>query len=696
VWLVCGLLVLAVAIVFLQTAAFQFVNLDDDQYVYNSPVTQLGLSRAGIARAFTHSQIGNWHPLTTISFMLDWSLFGANAGGYHVHNVFLHAAAVVLLFLALRRMTGALWPGALAAALFAIHPLRAESVAWVSERKDVLSGVYLGLTLLAYGYYVTRPSLPRYLLVFLFMAMGLMSKAMLVTLPVILLLLDYWPLERFRFIPARAPHDHAGKWKQWLAGDGRLVIEKVPLLLLSAGFALITAHLSLSASRAVAIVPLHVRLAMAPISCVTYLGQMFYPFDLAAHYPFAEDGPPAAGVVGACLLLATVSGAVIVYRRRYPYLLAGWLWYLVTLLPVIGLVPGGNQLMADRYTYMTQIGLSVALVWLAADISASWPSRGWFGIGGSVALIVGLMAIAWRQTSYWHDSITLWRHALSCTWGNDIADEHLADALVEESHAAEAKNEYQEASGELEEARQHFEEALWIMPDNVEALINLGTLLTGHGDPADAIPLYERALKVNPDLAATYYDLGNALHATGDGAGAMENYRKAIQIDPAYAGAHNNLGNLLAENGRKDEAVAQFRLAVECDPHFVQAYINLGNTLLGQGRIAEAVENFEKALHIDADNADALANLATALSREGRLDEAIVKYQRALQIDSRPPVTWYNLGYCYEKTGRISDAAACYQRALSMLAPQGDSALADIIRGRLKDCGETLKPMKSR
>ena len=696
VWTVCGLLVLAVAFVFLQTAGFDFVNLDDDQYVYASPATQLGLSRAGIVRAFTGSQVGNWHPLTTLSFMLDWTLFGANAGGYHVHNVILHAAAVVLLFLALRRMTGALWPSALAAALFAIHPLRAESVAWVSERKDVLSGVYFALALLAYDYYVTRPGLLRYSLVFLFMAMGLMSKAMLVTLPMILLLLDYWPLKRFQFLPATGSRNNAWSWKQWRGRAGPLLIEKIPLFSLSAGFALITAHLSLSASRAVAVVPLPVRLAMAPISCVTYLVQMFYPFNLAAHYPFPENGPPAARVLTACLVLLMVSGAVIACFRKYPYLLTGWLWYLVTLLPVIGLVPGGNQLMADRYTYITQIGLYVALVWLAADISASWPWRAWLGVGASVPLIAGLMAIAWNQTSYWCDSITLWRHALSCTSGNDIAHQHLANALVDKSNAEASKMEYQEAGAEMQEARQHFEEALRIMPRNFVALVDLGNLLTDQGDAADAIPLYQRALQVNPDFAAAYYDLGNALREKGNRDAAIASYLKAIQLDPTYVGAHNNVGNLLKEKGLDDEAIAHYRVAVASDPNFAQAYDNLANTLLAQGKIQEAAYNYEKTLKIDPNNLDAHANLGTALSREGRLDQAIPEYQRALQIDSRPPETWYNLGYCYEQTGSLRDAVACYERALSMIAPQGEPGLADIIRARLKACDESSKSTQSR
>ncbi len=695
VWAVCALLVFAVGIVFAQTAGFRFVNLDDDQYVLNSPATQLGFSRAGFIWAFTHSQIGNWHPLTTLSLMLDWTLFGANPAGYHIHNVILHAATVVLLFLALREMTGALWPSAFAVAIFAIHPLRAESVAWVSERKDVLSGFYFALALLAYGYYVARPSLPRYALLFLCMAMGLMSKAMLVTLPVVLLLLDYWPLKRFQFYPATGPRNPSFSRKQWLAADGRLIIEKVPLFLLSACFALITAHLSLSASRAVAIVPLPVRLAVAPVSCVAYLGKLIYPFGLAAHYPFPVDGPPAILVAGACLVLLGISVGVIVHRRRRPYLLAGWLWYLATLLPVIGLVPGGNQLMADRYTYIPEIGLVVALVWLAADLSESWTSRESLRIGGSAALIVGLMALAWRQTSFWSDSITLWRHALSCTSGNDIAHEHLADALVEESRAAAAKMDNQEATADMQEARGHFEQALQIMPDNFEALVNLGNLLSGQGDPREAISLYGRALKVNPDIAATYYNLGNALLATGDSSGAMSYYRKAIEVDPGYVSAHNNLGNLLAGQGMNDEAVKHFRQAVACDPKFAQGYVNLANTLLAQGNIQEAVDSFRQALKIDANNAGAHVNMGTALSRGGRIEEAIVEYQRALEIDSQTPVTWYNLGYCYEQTGRLRDAVSCYGRALSLIPSTANSALAGTIQSRLKICGQGLHSTQS-
>ncbi len=695
VWTVCSLLVLAVAIVFLQTAAFNFVNLDDDQYVYNSPETRLGLSLKGIAQAFTHSQVGNWHPLTTLSFMLDWTLFRANAGGYHLHNALLHAAAVVLLFLALRRMTGALWLSAAAAALFAIHPLRAESVAWVSERKDVLSGVYFASALLAYGFYVARPSAARYWLLFLFTAMGLMSKAILVTLPVVLLLLDYWPLKRFQSLSAIGRPGSSLSWKRFLACDGRLILEKAPLFLLAAVFALITAHLSLSASRVAAILPLHVRLAMAPVSYVTYLGQLFWPFGLAANYPFLEDGPSAGLVLAACVALLIISAAAVAFHRKYPYLLAGWLWYLVTLLPVIGIVPGGNQLMADRYTYITQIGLDVALIWLAADIFGATPSRRWPRIAASTAVIVGLMAIACRQTSYWRDNIMLWRHALSCTEGNDIAHEHLADALMDDSVAAASKMDYQQAWADMQEARQHFEEALRIMPTNIEALINLGTLLVDHGSVDDGILLYERAVQIKPDLAAGWYDLGNALRAKGNGDAAIEDYRKAVQLDPGYTGAQNNLANLLGAKGMTEEAIAHFRAAIASDPRFVQAYINLGNLLVTGQRNQEAISSYWEALQIDPKNAGAHAALGTALSHDGRIDEAMIEYRQALEIDSSAPVTWYNLGYCNEQKGNPRDALACYEHALSLVPSQGVPGLADTIRASLERCRKSLKTTTS-
>ena len=358
---VCGFLLLAVALVFGQTVRHDFVNYDDNAYVYENPQVAGGLTAHGIAWAFTSFHVSNWHPLTWLSHMLDCQFYGLHAGGHHLTNVLLHAATAILLFLVLRRMTGDLWPSAFVAAVFAIHPLRAESVAWVAERKDVLSGLFFMLTLGAYAGYARRPfSLGRYLTVVLLFALGLMAKPMLVTLPFVLLLLDYWPLGRI------GPHRRTG-----ISSFRRVVVEKIPLLALTAASCVATVIAQGTAVIAIDVIPLPSRIANALVSYVAYMGQLFYPAGLAVLYPHPEGGLPIWKVAASSLVLAGISAAALVWRRRFPYLFVGWFWYVGMLVPVIGLVQVGLHAMADRYTYLPQIGLCIAVTWGVAQLAAS-------------------------------------------------------------------------------------------------------------------------------------------------------------------------------------------------------------------------------------------------------------------------------------------------------------------------------------
>ena len=711
VWAICAFLIVAVAAVFGQTAYFGFVNLDDDQYVTNSAETQLGLSAEGIKSAWTQSQVGSWHPLTTMSFMLDWQMFGMKAGGYHLHNVVLHAASAVLLFLLLRRVTGATLLSAMTAAIFAVHPLRAESVAWVTERTDVLSGLFFVLTLGAYAIYATRPSGLRYAAVLVLFTLGLMCKAILVTLPVILLLLDYWPLRRLEASVGEATPLENGTGKQWLKRAAWLALEKLPLFILAMAFSIVTANLSLSATRSVAVLPLQVRMAMAPVSYVGYLGQMFFPRNLSAHYPYAEDGSPIWQVAIACVFLAAISWGVWALRRKRPYLLVGWLWYIVIMLPVIGLVPGGNQLVADRYTYLPQIGLALALVWAAADLTVAWPHGRRVGLAVSSVVLVALMVCAWKQTSYWRDSETLWRHALSCTSDNAIAHEHLGTAL--------------EQLGRTDDARAQYQQTLAITPRSLPALCNLGNILNNEGKVDEAIELYRRALDLNLEQADVYYNMGNALLRKGSEGEAMASYRRAVRIDPRHAAAHNNLGNVLNSQGRTAEALDEYRLAIESNPRNVDAYENCGDSLMRLGRLDEAGRNFQKALDLDPLRANAMTklgdvsrekgdidtaeiyyrkalqadpvnlpacnNLGDALNRQGKTDEAIAVYQRAVKIAPQVVVVWYNLGVCLEQKDRRAEAIYCYEKALKLAEAQNNAGSVESIRAKIKACNENGK-----
>jgi Flp pilus assembly protein TadD len=468
---VCGSLLLAVVLVFGQTAQHGFVNYDDDAYVYNNPHVKVGLTAQGIAWAFTSNYYHNWHPLTSLSHIVDYQLYGLRPCGHHLGNVLLHAATAILLFLVLRRMTGRLWPSAFAAAVWAVHPLRVESVAWVSERKDVLSGLFFVLTLWAYASYVERPaSWGRYIRVVVFFALGLMTKPMLVTVPFVLLLLDYWPLGRMESSPTnnlggkrlevrRSPLSEKNVPPSFVQRVRRLVIEKIPLLLLAVASCVVTFVAQGGAVRPLELVPLPWRIANALVSYAAYLWQFVCPVGLAVIYPHPGDNLPAWHVAVALLVLVGISLAVLAARRKHPYLLVGWLWYVGMLVPVIGLVQVGGQAMADRYTYLTQIGLCVALAWGVANVAGSWPYHRWLLPVSSSLVVVILMGCAWRQTGYWRDSESLWTHTLACTSNNAVAHNNLGIVLG--------------MGGLIEEAIPHFQEALKIRPDYPNARRNL-------------------------------------------------------------------------------------------------------------------------------------------------------------------------------------------------------------------------------
>jgi tetratricopeptide (TPR) repeat protein len=666
---VCGLLLLAAGLVFGQTVRHGFVNYDDDQTVYSNLQVTHGLTAQGVAWAFTHRHYGNWIPLTCLSHMLDCGIYGLNAAGHHLTNVLLHAATAVLLFLMLCQMTGRLWPSALAAALFAVHPLRVESVAWVTERKDVLSGLFFMLTLAAYVDYVRhRPSLLRYLAVTAFFAMGLMAKPMLVTLPAVLLLLDYWPLGRFAGDPRlnRKPlHGNEGTSFNGANVDAnslpavprrfpfpwRIVIEKLPLLLL----VVVSCAATLTQGEALAAneqYPLSWRIGNVPISYVTYLRQSLCPMNLALLYPRLSLALPLWQVFAAVLSLAGITAATFVWRRRRPYLLVGWLWYLGMLVPVLGVVQVGSQAVADRFTYLPQIGLWIALAWGAADVWRSAPYGRWL-CGSAAALVLAvLMGCAWRQTTFWRNSETQWTHTLACTSRNAVAHNGLGLALADR--------------GRLDEAMAQYQTAMDISPDLAEVPNNLGNALTGLNRLDEAIAQYQKSLTIRPDYAEAHNNLGNRLvhlHRLDE---AMAHYRKALELKPDFIEAHNNLGNALADRGRLAEAMAHYQTALEIKPDYAEAHNNLGNALVRLNRINKAIAHYQKALEIEPDYADAHNNLGLALVRLNRIDEAIAHYQKAAKIKPDFAEAHGNLGNALAGRGRLDEAIAQYQQAVKL------------------------------
>jgi Flp pilus assembly protein TadD len=642
---VCGLLLLAVGLVFGQTAGFDFVNYDDNAGVYENRLVTGKLSLQSLLGAFTDRHVESTVPLTYISHMLVWRLLGHEAAVHHLTNVFLHAATAILLFLVLWRMTGHLWPSALVAAVFAIHPLRAESVAWVTERKDVLSGLLFMLTLAAYLRYVRqRFALGRYLVVLACFILGLAAKPMAVTLPFLLLLLDYWPLGRMNKTEPGMPTR--------FSIPKRLILEKIPMLAIACLFCLMNIHGrtagALAANQQYSV---GWRIGNALISYVTYMGQFFCPLGLAPHYPRRPVLPPWQIVV-AVLLLVSITVLALRWRRQRPYLLIGWLWYIGMLVPVIGLVQFGLQAEADRFTYLPQIGLMIALAWTAADACHAWPRfRRIWAITAACAVII-LAISAWRQTSYWRDSQTLWTHTLACNARNSLAHNDLGLALA--------------SSGRTDEAIEHYRKALEIKPDYVDAHNNLGIALASGGRIGEAIEHYQKALEISPDYALAQNNLGIALANRGQIDEAIEHFRKALEIDPDYADAQADLGNVLARCGRTNEAILCYERALQLKPNFASAHNGLGNALSDLGRADEAERHFQKALEIDPNFAEAHNNLGTILNRCDRVDEAAAEFQRAIQLKPGFAEAHANLGLTLNSRGRVDEAAAEFQRAIQL------------------------------
>ena len=426
------LLLAAISVaVFAQTIRYEFVNFDDDLYVYNAPDIQAGLTIKGIGLAFISQHARNWHPLTTLSHMLDCQLYGLNAGGHHATNIILHTIAVLLLFQVLQQMTGAVWKSAIVAALFAVHPLHVESVAWISERKDVLSAVFFLLMLGAYGRYARAPSMTRYLTVVVLFAAGLMSKSMLVSAPIVLLLLDYWPLRRFEQLSLTTGKRKIAQCNNQRQIISRLFLEKIPLLILSVTACIITFILQKRAAGAIPPLPLFWRVQNGFASYAIYAWKTLWPTHLAVFYPHPNDTLPIWEVVFAIALLVAITASAIVFRNQRPYLFTGWFWYLIMLVPVIGIIQVGEQGHADRYTYLPHIGLFLLVVWLAADAVGVLRSRSQFAVAAALAIPI-VAALAWRafiQTFYWRNSETLWTHALAVSPDNDVAHNNLGTCV---------------------------------------------------------------------------------------------------------------------------------------------------------------------------------------------------------------------------------------------------------------------------
>lgn len=581
---------LATLIVYLPVGHQDFVTYDDDVYLIGNPHVVNGLTWENVRWAFTDSTFDWWHPLTWLSHMLDVTLFGMNPGPQHLTNLAFHVASTLLLFVVLERMTGAAWRSGFVAAMFALHPLHVESVAWVTERKDVLSTFFWMLTLWAYCRYAERPGVSRYLFIMLAFVLGLMAKPMLVTLPFVLLLLDYWPLNRLDLA--------SGRWEPRYV---RLVLEKIPLLVLTVASSVLTYIGQQHAGKMMhlAELPIGSRLANALLSYAGYLAKMVWPARLAVFYPYPTSFP-AFQMLSAGLILIAISALAIRLVRQQPYLIVGWLWYVGTLVPVVGLVQVGGRAMADRFTYVPLIGVFIMLAWgvpvLWQRLRISRISVGELG-GGAIAAYA---AMTFFQVQHWQNGVTLFEHALAVTDGNFIAHNNLGVTLMR--------------MGRVNEAVPHFQQALALWPEYPEANKSLADVFASAGQTDEAVRYYHRALQARADWPDAENNLGLALAQGGRLTEAVSHFSRAVQLEPKSETGHLNLGLAYTKLKNTDLALVHLSQALALNPADAQAHFLMGQVLQEQGRRREAAGHFEEALRLRPDYEEARLALET-LSR---------------------------------------------------------------------------------
>jgi FOG: TPR repeat len=674
---ICALLAILTLAAFWPVLQNGFVNYDDPEYVTENPHVQTGLTAANIRWAFTSQHGGNWHPLTSLSHMLDVQLFGLKAGWHHGVNLLFHTANALLLYLLLQGLTGRMWRSACVAAIFAVHPLHVESVAWVAERKDVLSGFFGLLTLMLYAKYASsvegvgrakseirnstssvkstteveksegnskgETRIAYYCFALVFFALGLLSKPMLVTLPWVMLLLDYWPLGRVSSVESRRAENKNSGGLGW----GRLVVEKVPFFALSVGSSAITlwAQKGTGALSSLEALPLEFRISNALVSYVRYLEKAIWPTNLAVFYP-PPDAWPIGIVAGAAMILITITALALWFRKEFPQLPVGWFWFLGTLVPVIGLVQVGRQAMADRYSYLPLIGIFIAAVWGLSDWSIRVPvlKKPLAGIGVAAAGICAVLA--WIQVSYWSDTKSLFEHAIAATGKNAVAENNLGVFLLK--------------ANDLERAEAHFAEAVSIKRNYPEALVNLGLCRERAGLTNEAIGYYERAVQVQP-TAPAYYNLANVLASQGELENAEKNYRLALELKAEFPEALQNYGDLLARQGRVDEAARTYAAALKLKPDLADVHLNFGALLSRQQKWVEAIAEFGAALRSDPSNANIHFNLGAAYNARGEFDEAAKHYAEACRLRPEDTEARENLGLLLLSQGQPNEAIGCFQ-----------------------------------
>jgi tetratricopeptide (TPR) repeat protein len=634
--LACGLFLITF-LLFARAAQCEFVNYDDGDYVFTNPHVRSGLTWESVSWAFTSTtHAANWHPLTWLSLQLDYDLFGLDAGSFHLSNVFFHALNAALLFVVLQRLTGQLWPSAAVAALFGWHPLHVESVAWVAERKDVLSTLFWILTLWAYLRYVQKPGIWRYLLVALALALGLMAKPMVVTLPCVLVLLDYWPLGRL-----------TGQGAFPKASPGKLMLEKVPLLALSVGSCALTAIAQHNgqAISSLDLVPFSERLANAVEVYVAYLAQTIWPDKLAALYPLSHPSWSDASVWLALGILAAITAASLILIRSRPYLAIGWFWYLGTLVPVIGLVQVGEQSMADRYTYVPLIGIFIMAAWGGADLAKRYRLSMPAVASGVAVVSIALMVLTWRQIGCWKNTMTLWEHALEVKVPSVQAYHAIGFALTEQNKYAEAIEWYSKA--------------LELNPKHEPTLTNRGVAYRKIKEYDKALADFTAAIAINPKSYMAHYNLGVLYSVMGQPDRAEPEYLTVIALNPYDSKPHANLARHYLDARNMPQAQYHFLEALKRAPS-APVLVGLAETYLWQGDMARAIEASEEAIRFDPKSAQAYQNLSIAHYRLRNIPQAFQEARQAFQLAPESQILYLFLAFLLHEGGDRVQAKKMY------------------------------------
>ena len=651
---ICLILVTAVIVVYSQVVNHGFVNFDDFEYVADNPNLYHGLTIDAVKSAFKFSKIAYWHPLTWLSHLLDVELYGMHSGRHLQTNALFHILNTLLLFLALKKMTGTLWRSAVVAAFFALHPLNVESVAWLAERKNVLSTFFWMLSLFAYVHYAQKQNFARYFMVLIVFTLGLTAKPMLVTLPFVFFLLDYWPLGRFRALPSGS--DSIERVESVPAADSQssillhLVIEKLPLFAISA----ISIRLSTLSYHANPIsfdaVPLKLRIANAMVSYIDYIGKMIWPHKLAVYYPYPYSLPPWK-VIGAALILTGISVLVIRQHQRKPYLITGWLWYLGTLVPVLGLIQVGLwPAMADRWVYVPLIGIFIMIVWEAPALLAKLRFKAVSVAAVTSMLLVILMTISRQQVKYWANGATLFQHALEVTGDNVVANNNLGNALMAQDRIAQAVH--------------HYSLALQDNSGHAPAHNNLGVAFFKQGRVDMAIRHYSTALDINPDYAEAHNNLGIALKEQDRLDEAVRHYSEALRLKPKYAAAHLNLGLALMRKGKVKVAVIYFRKALQIKPYYSAARNSLAKALAAQSTINAKKTRIQRDLEHNPDDHTLHYELGAIYKRESKWDQAIVQYTMALAGQPRFAPALKDLALVYALQGEYEKAISSFEKLI--------------------------------